>query len=100
MNDVENALIVVIEECAEITEQISHLQKAASKSLRFGLDSMGPDGRTNREALVSEANDLIGSLEHLADLESLDGLWDRDQIKRKKDKIAHFRNSVLNPPVD
>ena len=96
MNDVENALTVVIEECAEITEHISHLQKAASKSLRFGLDSIGPDGRTNREALVAEANDLIGSLEHLVDLESLPGLWDREQIQRKKEKIAHFRKSVVD----
>lgn len=91
MNDAENALAVVIEECAEITEQISRLQKAASKSLRFGMDSVSPDGVSNREALVTEANDLIGALEHLAEQEVLSGLWDRTQIDAKKQKIQKFR---------
>lgn len=94
MNNPENALIVVIEECAEINEQLSRLQKAASKALRFGLDNVGPEGVSNRVALVREANDLIGSLEHLTEMESLDGLWDRDQIEAKKAKIKKFRNSI------
>jgi NTP pyrophosphatase (non-canonical NTP hydrolase) len=54
MNRLEELLVVLQEECAEVSQ-------AASKSIRFGLDATYQD-RSNRARLESEIGDLMAMI--------------------------------------
>ena len=58
MNRLEHLLTILIEECAEV-------QQAATKSLRFGLESDYGSETTNEEDLNCELNQLIAMAEML-----------------------------------
>ena len=68
MNTEEHLLTILSEECVEIA-------KETAKALRFGLDdkySKDPKGRTNRERIVDELNDLAGVVRMMSDYSILD----------------------------
>lgn len=80
MNHREYLLICLMEECAEV-------QKAASKSLRFGLnDSESPLHPVNKDVLVEEVIDLLALIGLVfEDLHiSQDGFEELVEIKNEK----------------
>ena len=96
MNLDEHALTCVIEECSELIQCATKLQKATAKALRFGLDDGYPGTtRTNRADMAEEANDLLGALEYLAERQALPGLFDRQKIEAKKKRIEHWQAHAL-----
>lgn len=84
MNRTEYLLTVVAEECAEVAQR-------AAKAARFGLDQIqvdpheNPDGLTNRERIVGEYNDLIGTLQMLGLDVQRPGLQ-----QKKQAKVTHY----------
>lgn len=85
MNILENLLVTLMEECAEV-------QKAASKILRAGPDSNinGTRPTTNLEELFNELQDLYGTVAELAE-NGLDiGTYDPAMIEAKQKKLRHF----------
>jgi len=85
MNKTEHLISCLIEECAEI-------QKAATKSLRFGLDDHSPDepALVNANRVAGECADLIAVIEMLEDLGIIPIVRSPDAIQKKKDKIAKY----------
>lgn len=88
MNALELLLFQLGEECGELTQ-------ASSKIARFGITSVRPkDGKTNLELLVSEYNDVLGTMQLLAaEIESITGekivgLGDPVAVKERMDKIV------------
>lgn len=92
----EHALAVLVEECAEVIQCAASMQQLACKALRFGLDDGYPGAdRTNRESMVREFNDLIGAMEHLQESTPLNGLFDREQVEAKKQRIKHWHAHAM-----
>lgn len=85
MNILENLLVTLMEECAEV-------QKAASKILRAGPDSTinGTRATTNLEELYAELQDLYGTVAELAENGIDIGERDPGKISMKRDKLRHF----------
>lgn len=82
-------LIVLIEECTEVAEQLAKLSHRASKALRFGLDDIDPSRfSTNREQLAVEMGDLLALIErHIQH-----GLVSREKIfSSKATKITKLK---------
>lgn len=80
MTVTEHALLVLMEECAEVAH-------AASKTLRFGWDEKNPydeNALTNREQLVTELSDLIGAMRYLGIL------VDNERATRKQFQIEKY----------
>lgn len=80
MNIEEHALLVLMEECAEVAH-------AASKIIRFGWDVLNPyelKGPTNREKLIEELSDLIGCVRYL------ELHFDQDRVNRKQNQIEKY----------
>lgn len=90
----DHLLLIVEEEAGEIAQASLRVAQAASKALRFGLDDGYPGtDRTNREDLVKEVNDLLGTLELLQEQGvELPGLFDRGAIDAKKAKVERYLN--------
>lgn len=90
MNRKEQLLVILMEECGEITEILNRVNKRTSKALRFGLDEI-QDGETetNAERIVSELNDLYGVVELLTEEGYLPQL-SRDEIEAKKKRIEKY----------
>ena len=62
-NDLREVLLILQEECAEVTQ-------AVSKCFRFGPDQMKPGkNRTNLSMLEVEIGDLLAMVELLTDLD-------------------------------
>ena len=89
----EHLLVILSEECAEVTQEVS-------KALRFGLDEKKPSqNNTNRERIASEFNDLYavvvmlineGTLKE-SDLLNLDAI---DAKQRKVEKYLNYSKDV------
>jgi NTP pyrophosphatase (non-canonical NTP hydrolase) len=61
MNHEEHLLTCLSEECGEVSKEVS-------KALRFGLDDRHHDGDpTNKEKIVEEMFDIIGSYQRLVE---------------------------------
>ena len=88
MNRQEHLLVILSEECAE-------LSKEASKALRFGLNDHEPEKiETNAQRIVAEFNDLFAIIGMLKDIGSLDEkeLVNIKSIEAKKKKVEKWLN--------
>jgi hypothetical protein len=93
MNATEHVISVLGEEGAEIAQD-------CSKCNRFGLDDrnvLDPLGPTNRERLVNELNDLLGTASLLVDMGILPEDWvcANKQLLKKR-KIKEFMGYAKN----
>lgn len=87
MNERDYLLVCLMEECAEISEQVSRISVRASKMLRFSADEVEPGQLLmNCQRLAAELADIIGVIEVLREA----GIIDLSQIDRKREKIAKF----------
>ena len=76
----EETLVLLMEECAEVAQ-------AASKCIRFGYDTKGPDQYgINRKVLASEIGDLLGVVDSLPDIDDYVVKTARNQKMRKAAK--------------
>ncbi|KZL14570.1 hypothetical protein [Pseudovibrio sp. Ad26] len=75
-------LIVLMEECAEVQQQVS-------KILRFGVNATGPDQeKTNAELLAAEVGDLSHMIQRCIEI----GLFSAEDIE----KAAEAKRAKLN----
>jgi NTP pyrophosphatase (non-canonical NTP hydrolase) len=89
--DTREVLLILQEECAEVTQAIS-------KCFRFGPDQMKPGkDRTNVNMLEEEIGDLFAMVELLTDLDvgvTIEGI---QQAKMKKfEKLKTWSNLNIN----
>lgn len=90
MNKGKYLLTVLSEECAEVIQ-------AASKSIRFGVDSGYPgETTTNREDVVQEFYEVMAVIEMLQERGILP-IWSEERIKLQKEakKIRVENNKQL-----
>lgn len=92
MNAQEHLMVVAAEEAGEVAVAALALGKSLNKTLRFGIDDTNPaTNKTNAQMLDMELNDLIASVEMLLELGvELPGLYDREQIDKKKAKVQKY----------
>lgn len=77
MNNIENLLVTISEECAEIQQDVS-------KALRFGLDNHHPDSNvTNEENILKEYYQLTAVIEYLQECSVLPK-WNEEIVKTIK----------------
>jgi hypothetical protein len=85
MNREEHLLIILSEECSEVSKEVS-------KALRFGLSDMKPEQIfTNADMISKELGDLIGIAEMLYD----EGIIERPSlsvIMTKKARVEKYLN--------
>lgn len=88
MNSTQHALLKLSEECNEVAQ-------ICSKIMQFGFDSEY-DGKTNRERLTEELNDILGAVLNLT-LET-DFRFTEDAYAKwaKVDKMARYREISKN----
>lgn len=90
-DDVREILLIMQEECAEVTQAIS-------KCFRFGPDQIKPGKDfTNIQMLQEELGDLLAMIELLVDKDV--GVTDKGlkQAKKKKfEKLKVWSNIVIN----
>lgn len=90
MNKQEHLLVVLSEECAEISKEVS-------KALRFGLEDHEPNSHeSNRERITKEIADFIGVVEMLYDYKIVKRpqLFDIEEKKKKVEKYMQYAQSV------
>lgn len=102
MNKIEYLLTCISEEGGEITQ-------AASKCIRFGLDSpsrISKESMTNLQQLITEVNDVIAIISMLHE-EGLDIslFMDANQIANKQNKVNFYmqdsiREGLLEHPKE
>lgn len=82
MNEqVKEALMILQEECAEVTQAIS-------KIFRFGLDTQYPEGApTNKEKLEEEVGDLLAMVDILIQSGALSDSHINQARSAKKSKL-------------
>lgn len=85
MNQKEHLLVCLAEECAEV-------QKAVTKSLRFGLEDRGPKGiTTNQEDISIELTDMLAIVEMLNEIEpGIRPIIERYVVDAKKEKVRRY----------
>lgn len=84
-NKTKEKLIIVMEECSEITQ-------ACSKSIRFGLTSCHPDKAiTNRYEIVKEFYQLQAMIEDLQSEGAIPELTTNEINEIKKDKLKKVK---------
>lgn len=98
MNIEEHLIEVLIEECSEVA-------KECCKANRFGLDDKltlnpegprGTEGPTNREKIIDELNDLMGTTHELILKGILPADWqDAGKQYQKQLKIRRFMDYAL-----
>jgi hypothetical protein len=87
MNSDQYLLICLIEECSEISQECMEIAQRATKVLRFGIDETQPGKYlTNRERLLAEIANLMGTLEAIGLTEEID----RGAVEAKKEKIRKY----------
>lgn len=84
MNQEQHAFLKLGEECNEVA-------MLCSKIMQFGLDSEY-EGKTNRQRLTDELNDIMGCLLNLRIKTDFDFVEDKDAVWTKFEKMEHFRN--------
>lgn len=84
MNKVDEALLILSEECAEVVQAISKCQ-------RFGIDNYKPGKpKSNRAHLEDELGDLLAMITILEELEVIDRtLVERASIE-KRNKLRQW----------
>ena len=87
MNQEQHAFLKLGEECNEVA-------MLCSKIIQFGLDSEY-EGKTNRQRLTDELNDIMGCLFNLRIKTDFDFVEDKDAVWKKYEKIEHFRNASV-----
>ena len=81
----EELLIILMEECAEVTQK-------ASKILRFGTTAGG-----GNEALARELGDLICMIELLQEYGVVSKIELNENSKAKREKLKDWSNLALQP---
>lgn len=84
MNYEQHAFLKLGEECNEVA-------MLCSKIIQFGLDSEY-EGKTNRQRLDEELNDIMGCLLNLRVETDFDFVEDREAIWKKFKKMEFFRD--------
>lgn len=87
MNHEQHAFLKLGEECNEVA-------MLCSKIMQFGLDSEY-EGKTNRQRLTDELNDIMGCLLNLRVKTDFDFVEDHEAVWAKYEKIEHFRNASV-----
>lgn len=87
MNQEQHAFLKLGEECNEVA-------MLCSKIMQFGLDSEY-EGKTNRQRLNDELNDIMGCLLNLRIKTDFDFTEDKDAVWAKFEKMEHFRNESI-----
>ena len=86
MNRQEHLLVILSEECAELSKEVS-------KALRFGLNDHAPlSSETNAQRIVAEFNDLVAVFRMLAEnnIFNSDDLLNDKSIRDKKEKVERY----------
>lgn len=84
MNKIDHLLVILSEECSEITKEVS-------KALRFGLDDKEPgQDLTNREKIQQEYTDLMGVIALLVNEGVITNSLDVEGMNNKIQKIKRF----------
>lgn len=84
MNLTEQLLLIVIEECDEISQR-------ATKALRFGMTEKEPGQEDdNAQRLVYEFNDLVGVMELLHETKQIPMVYDKMSAMKKKEKVIKY----------
>jgi hypothetical protein len=86
INKTEHLMIVLSEECAELSKEVS-------KALRFGLNDREPgQDLTNREKIINEFNDLFSVMNMLKDYGVFEDkeLLTISAIEGKKNKVLKY----------
>lgn len=83
MTKEEHILVLIMEECAEVSHR-------ASKALRFGLDEIQKDQEwTNKQRLLQEFNDLMGIMKMFSG-NTLSDIINYSQIDEKIAKVERW----------
>lgn len=88
MNNTQHALLKLSEECNEVAQ-------VCSKIMQFGFDSTYA-GKTNRERLTEELNDILGAVLNLTLESDFRFTEDVDAKWAKVDKMARYREISKN----
>ncbi|HFG0931918.1 TPA: hypothetical protein ACGE0Z_002234 [Klebsiella pneumoniae] len=88
MNNTQHALLKLSEECNEVAQ-------ICSKIMQFGFDSEYA-GKTNRERLTEELNDILGAVLNLTLETDFRFSEDVDAKWAKVDKMARYREISKN----
>lgn len=88
MNNTQHALLKLSEECNEVAQ-------ICSKIMQFGFDSEY-DGKTNRERLTEELNDILGAVLNLTLETDFRFSEDVDAKWAKVDKMIRYREISKN----
>ena len=89
MNREEHLLVILCEECAEVT-------KEATKALRFGLDDHAPgtpEPETNRKKLNAELLDLVAMIDMCINDDIIDRIdfdIENGLVDAKKRKVEQY----------
>ena len=87
---VKEALLILQEECAEVTQ-------AVSKCFRFGLDNFKPGKpATNAEHLETEIGDVLAMIDILVDQGIVDKARLAAATAAKKEKLKQWSNIYEN----
>lgn len=85
INQVEEALGILQEECAEVIVEVSKIR-------RFGMDNMHKDGTTHRTKLENELGDVLAMIDILLE----QGVVNKERlataIDAKKAKLEQWSN--------
>ena len=86
MNIDEELMTILMEECAEV-------QQIASKVMRFGWDSVHPEGGDdNRTRLAKEIGDLTQMIDILHEYDIISYVEIEEYSSKKRDKLKIFSN--------
>ena len=86
MNRQEHLLVIISEECAELSQEVS-------KALRFGLNDHAPlSSETNVQRIVAEFNDLVAVFRMLSEnnIFNPDDILNDKSIQDKKEKVERY----------
>jgi NTP pyrophosphatase (non-canonical NTP hydrolase) len=91
-NSTKETLLILQEECAEVTQ-------AVSKVFRFGFDSVWPEsdvGPNNKQKLEEEVGDLLAMIDILVETSVLSDASVNLARRMKKDKLRVWSNIYDN----
>jgi hypothetical protein len=91
MTEDQNAMVIFAEELGEVAIELLNLQNQVFKATRFGIDEQRDLPTSNRERISAEWNDLLGSVQNLAN-RGIDLKPDISAITAKLDKIERYTN--------